>query len=275
MSIATSNSANVAVLAWNVNRFTHRREETAMRTAFRVLTWATGVLVMAAGACPAAAELVTVEYTAYIATVGGNPFGLDASARLAPVRGSFTYDTSTPDTLPADPQRGDYPHSAGGAFTAEFLGLVITGSPTPFVQIEDFTLGTFKTDVFRYFDGGSGRVMSLGGVPNPNVGLFIAFVDSSGNAFASDALPETFAFGQPPLAGPPVSFPHTFSLSDSGGTLLLQLDSLTQQVAVIPEPASALLLLAAAVVLAAGRQVARRIRLSKMSTRLDGRLSLP
>jgi hypothetical protein len=224
-----------------------------MRAAFRpLIVTLASVALTAASPYRVAAEQVTVEYSAFIATVAGNPFGLDASARLAPVSGSFTYETSTPDTLPGDPLRGEYPHKAGGGFTAEFLGLVMTGSATPLVQVENFT-----TDVFRYVDGGSGRVMSLGGVPNPNLGLFIAFVDSFGAAFSSDALPSTFPFAQPPLGGPPVTFPHTFTLTDGNGTLLLQLSSLTQQPAVVvPEPGAGWLLLGGVLVAAVGTRVA-------------------
>lgn len=181
-----------------------------------------------------AAAMVTYEFTATIATVSGTPFGYTTEqARTQPVTESFSYDTNTPDVNLGDTARGWYPHSAGGGFLATFLGTVITGSATPYVRIENLSF-----DTFRFFDGTSsspaGGLMSVNGSPNSTVQVGMAFTSS--NAFTSDALPVNLAFANPPLANP-VSFSHTFSIVDSGGTLLLNMSTLN----VVPEPSTAAL----------------------------------
>lgn len=178
-----------------------------------------------------AADKVTVMYQAHIATISGTPFGFDSSARTEIVTGSFTYDRTTGDVSPADAARGNYPHlGGGGAFQATVLGTTITGSTTPYVQIEDFGAGV--SDTFRYIDGprsigNQGGVMNVNGAARQDVQLTIAFTDSSGNAFTNDSLPFPLPFAVAPLAQPsPFFFPHTFSLKDNSGTMLLQLDSI-------------------------------------------------
>ena len=79
--------------------------------------------------------------------------------------------------------------------------------------------------------------MSLDGVPDPSVQLLLAFTDSSGTAFIDDALPTPLPFAVPPLSEPnPFFFPHTISLSDSGGTLLLQLNGINMVQQEPPSP---------------------------------------
>jgi hypothetical protein len=116
---------------------------------------------------------------------------------------------------------------------ASFLGTVVTGSATPYVRIENLS-----SDTFRFSDGLSGSpaggMMAVNGTPDGTVRVGMGFTTS--NAFTSDALPLDFPFAKPPLANP-VSFPHTFAITDSGGTLLLQLSTLT----VVPEPSAAAL----------------------------------
>ncbi len=181
------------------------------------------------------AAVVTIGYTATIATVSGSPFGYTADqARTQPVTGHFSYNTNTSDTNTGDPGRGYYPHTSGGDFVAMFLGTVVTGSATPHVRIENLS-----SDTFRFSDGllGSpapGGIMAVNGTPDGTVRVGMAFTAS--NAFISDALPLDFPFANPPLANP-VAFSHTFSITDSGGSLLLQLSTLT----VVPEPSAAAL----------------------------------
>lgn len=204
--------------------------------------------------------MIQVNYTATIQTVSGTPFGYDSSIRLEPVTGSFTYDTSTPDAAPLDPRRGNYPHTAGGGFTANFRTTTVTGSATPYVQIENLQFFGFKIDTFRFIDGPrivgpAGGIMSVDGTPDASVELAIAMTDSVGNAFANDSLPTTFPFAQPPLSNPSPNFSHTFSLRDRGGILLLQFDSLAQaSTSPVPEPASALLFITGATMLAMRRR---------------------
>jgi hypothetical protein len=206
-------------------------------------------LAALAGGGPANAQPVTIQYTATVQTVTGTPFGFGSSIRLAPVTGFFTYDRRTADTSPTDPARGNYPHTATfpGSFSATIQTTTFTGSATPFAQVENFT----GADTFRFEDGPSnnGGVMSVNGTPNAAAALFMALTDGSGNAFTSDALPALFPFARPPLANPAPTFPHTFTLSDSGGTLSMQFSTLAQ----VPEPSALLLALVGPAVVAARR----------------------
>jgi hypothetical protein len=112
------------------------------------------------------------------------------------------------------------------------LDTTITGSGTPFVEVENF--GSGVSDTFRFLDGprnigNQGGIMSVNGTPDNKVELGIAFSDTSGNAFSSDALPNPLPFAVPPLSEPsPFFFAHTFSIKDgTNGTLLLQLNSIS------------------------------------------------
>jgi hypothetical protein len=167
-----------------------------------------------------APRLVTVHFTGAVATVTGQPLGLGDPARAAPVSGSFTYDLQTRDQLPADPRRGRFEHGTTSAFTFTVLGHTVSGSGWAIVQTEDL-----DPDTFRYLDGPQGdgvpRVMKLDGAPAPTLKLGIAITDSTGALLKSDALPDPFP------AVDIAHLPHTFSLEDQGGTLLMQLDTLT------------------------------------------------
>jgi hypothetical protein len=137
--------------------------------------------------------------------------------RLTPVTGTFTFDTSTPDALPDDPDNADYFHEGGGAFTASFLGHTLTGSGTPLVEIR------MISSTFRFIDGpGSfddeGGVMSVDGVPDADNELW--FSAGTETDMVNDSMINPF---------PDYDFeshvgtPHTFSLSDDNGTMLLQM----------------------------------------------------
>jgi hypothetical protein len=109
------------------------------------------------------------------------------------------------------------------AFTFNVDGHKVTGSGKGILQTENLT----SSDTFRYFDGPQGdakvRTMKLDEVDRPNLKLLIAIVDSTAMMLTSDALPAPF----PTLDV--TKTPHTFSLSDEGGTLLMQLDTLVNQ----------------------------------------------
>lgn len=208
-----------------------------MKTNFTSITLTSCVASLSFWTATSTAAIVTYEFTATIATVSGTPFGYSsAQARTQPVTGFFTYNTLTPDVTTLT-GRGYYPHTlGGGGFRASFLGTVVTGSATPYVQIEDLS-----SDTFRFNDGplGSpaGGLMSVNGSPDNTVRVGMAFTASdSYGVFTSDALPENLAFANPPLANP-VSFSHTVSIVDSGGTMLLQMSTLNM----VPEPSVAAL----------------------------------
>jgi len=167
-----------------------------------------------------------------------------------------SYNTATAD-VNASAQRGNYPHSFGGGFLANFLSMTVTGSAAPYVTIEDLA-----SDTFRFNDGATGTpaggTMSVNGTPDVNVRVAMAFTDSSGTAFASDGLPQNLAFANPPCTNP-INFPHTFSIRDSDGTLLLQMNTLN----VVPEPPE-LALLAPGLSILCGRRRETRPRASAM-----------
>jgi hypothetical protein len=171
-------------------------------------------------------SLVTVAFTGQVETVAMMPLGLDSSARLAAVSGSFTYDLSLGDNLPLDPNNGRYQGNGTNTFTFTVLGHTVTGSGKARIDTQNLS-----SDTFRFVDGPQGdgvtRVMKLDGVASPTLALTIAITDTSGKMLTSDALPNPFPMVD--IANK-VNFDiaHTFSLSDSGGTLLMQLATLAE-----------------------------------------------
>jgi hypothetical protein len=177
--------------------------------------------------------LVTVQFTGTVQTVAPSP-GQDGSApgvplglgvaRLASVSGSFTYDLRVPESTStrSDPTRAIFLHSGTSQFTFTVGGHTVTGSGDAIVEVENL-----NPDTFRFRDGqqndGVTRTMKVDGVADPSLVLFFAVTDESeaGGVLTSDAEPDPFLF--------PASDPLTFSLSDSGGSLLMQLDSLVMQ----------------------------------------------
>ena len=164
----------------------------------------------------ARAAIVTVAYEARAATVAGKPFGLTVPLDTV-VTGYFTFDTSTPDT-DDDPMRGEYPHTHNSAFVADFLETEIRGSHTAFYEVQ--LSGSSPSDTFRAYDGprvvgNEGGTMSIDGTPDEDVQLFLAITD---DAFLNDDLIDPF----PAYTFGFLGTPHTFSLKDTHGTMLLQ-----------------------------------------------------
>lgn len=185
----------------------------------------TTVFLVIAGALagfarPAQAELVTVIYEARAATVVDQPFGVSVPLDT-PVHGYFTFDTSTPDSEPEDELDGAYQHDGNAAYLAEFLDTRITGSPTPFYWVDLGPNPAF--DTFRIYDGPravgfEGGIMSLDGVPDEDVELFLAV---SEDVFDDDALINPFPFYEFGFLGDS----HTYTLKDDRGTILMQFTS--------------------------------------------------
>jgi len=167
-------------------------------------------------------RLVTLQFTGTVQTVAGTPLGLDASVRLAPITGELAYDLNVLDANPTDPQRGRYLHDGTSQFTFAVSGHTVMGSGLAIVEVEDL-----NPDTFRFRDGPQNdtvtRLMTLDGTGDPSLVLLIAITDDSGAALTSDAEPDPFPFTNI------TAYPHTFSLEDDGGTLLMQLDSITMQ----------------------------------------------
>jgi hypothetical protein len=176
---------------------------------------------------------VTVAYTGQVVTVapapdGGMPLGFDTSVRTSAVSGSFSYDPGMADDLPNDPKNGKYQRGGVTAFSFTLQGHVVTGSGRSLLETQDMS-----SDTFRFRDGPQGdavvRTMKLDGADRASLVLFLAISDSSGAMLTSDVLPDPFPTVNIANKDGGFNIAHTFSLADSGGTLLMQLDTLVSQ----------------------------------------------
>jgi hypothetical protein len=181
-------------------------------------------LAFAVCAVDAHAKIVTVTWSAEAVTVSGKPFGLTVPLGTA-VNGYFTFDTAVPDGN-ASPFDGEYQQTGNAAFVASFLSTEIEGSATPFYWVDLEMTGEF--DTFRIYDGPrtvghEGGVMSIDGVPDEDIELFLAI---SEDVFDDDDLIDPFPLYHFGFLGTP----HTFSLEDDQGTMLLQLSAAAEVV---------------------------------------------
>jgi hypothetical protein len=170
-----------------------------------------------ASAATASGEIVTVTYEAKAVTVSKQPFGLAVPLNTI-VSGYFTFDTATDDLAPDDELSGEYQHDGNAGYLAEFLTTRITGSTTPFYEVDLIADPTI--DTFRIYDGPraagrEGGIMSIDGVEDDQIQLFLAVTE---DVFDSDALIDPFPFYTFGFLGTP----HTFTLKDDQGTLLMQ-----------------------------------------------------
>ena len=117
-----------------------------------------------------------------------------------PFWGRLTYDPDTPDLFPDDPQRGYYLQDVGAGATglelyvgqdffrtdaAQGFGLLVANDIASGMLLE------LPGDSFR-FRGGAAISSLNGDVPRLKLGAISAWIDPSGQVFASDALPTTF-----------------------------------------------------------------------------------
>jgi hypothetical protein len=174
-----------------------------------------------------APRLVGFSFAGSVVTVAradggvGLPLGFDGTVRTEAVTGSLSYDPTLVDMyLPLN--RGVYQAVAPqSTFTLTVKGKTVTGSMRAKLEVEDGT----TNDTFRFRDGPQAvdpvvRVMKLDGVDKPRLSLFIAISGGDGTMLTSEKLPDPFP------AIDIKKIPHTFSLEDEGGTLLMQLDTL-------------------------------------------------
>ncbi len=115
-----------------------------------------------------------------------------------------------------------------GGFVAAFGNHVVTGSDTPRIRVRDLTTG----DSFSFADGDRNSAdnrgtMTFNGVPADDIGLSLSISFGSTTIFSDDSLPSPFPIVYP-LPGFPRTHPHTFSLGDDNGGILLQFISLRQ-----------------------------------------------
>lgn len=196
------------------------------------------LLASSLAASSALAKRVTVAFEAEAATVTGNPFGMTVPLNT-PVRGYFSYETSTPDIFsnPADTMRGKFLIAGGWDFRAAFLGREVRGSGTA-----TSSTNLFGAPTLRFEDGKTSSedlVMSIDGVDDENIGLGFA-ISGQAKDLPTDQLPVFFTFNPPPGGAS-----HTFVLeSDTGvpattGSMLLQFLSF-HQVEFLLQPAIAI-----------------------------------
>jgi hypothetical protein len=178
------------------------------------------------GGEPPGPMLVTMDFAGQVATVAGTPLGFDSTVRTAAVSGSFAYDLRIADSNPSS-QHGQYLHNGTSVFTFTVAGHMVGGSGLAIVQTDYFDPQLQTPDTFRFLDGKQTsdtvtRIMTFDGAAAPSLSLLIAITRN--DLLSSDVEPNPF---------PAVDITntaqttHTFSLTDSGGTLLMQLSSLT------------------------------------------------
>jgi hypothetical protein len=168
---------------------------------------------------------VTVKFDGSVVTVSGSPFGLlPADVLDTPVTGSFTYDLGVADTLWSNAFYSLYDHEGWSApFVLDVGGRTITGSGMPVVTIELFS-HTFRwVDGPQILDESEFRVCSVDGVMDPSIQIDLSITPETFEPFPDDDLPAEFPFVGLDLYGTSI----TFSVIDSAGTLLMQLDSFT------------------------------------------------
>jgi hypothetical protein len=171
--------------------------------------------------CP---DRITLTFTGTVVTVAGTPLGFDSTVRTSTVIGSFTWDLCVTDERPSDPERATYDHSGSGAFEMRVRDKLIEGSGWPVLEVENLA----SSDTFRFRDGPqfndpTDRTLKVNGNLTPGLEQFFAITDDSATAFSSDGVPAIWPFN------PVTDYPHTFFLEDDGGSLLMQLTTLTDQ----------------------------------------------
>lgn len=188
------------------------------------------VAVLAAGHGRLGAVEVVLDFVATVETVRDEPFGLKVP-RGTRVSGAFVYETGAATDSNASEERGDYQLASSGAFRARFLGHEVVGSATPFLEVQNIGVGGGDTiDTFRFSDGDEdsprGGVMAFDGVADGEIALWLSITDGAGASFDDDDLPALFPMQMRDGGG---AFPHTFSLQDGRGLMLLQFESLLQR----------------------------------------------
>jgi len=165
---------------------------------------------------------VRVAFEAIAEGFVGEPFGLNQTEHYhVAASGWFQYDATENDDNLGDEDRGEYHHANNGGFELLIEGILIEGSDDPFVEIEGY-----GPDSFIYQDGpGSwgdqAGIMTVDGLSDKNLDLFIIFTDDDGSTFEADELPAEF-----PMAD--IEIAHTFSLKGREDDLYLEFTSLTQ-----------------------------------------------
>ena len=164
---------------------------------------------------PADCELAIVEFVGKMVTISGIPLGLGDTDRETPVTGRFGWKPCIADGDSFEGY-GTFPHGGDALFELDWADGSVRGSG--FASVETVVWDDSQT--FRYVDGarvaavdGSPPQMTLNDVPAADLSLWMSLtvVDQ----LDADVAPASLTIDP--------ALPHTFSLEDSGGTLLLQL----------------------------------------------------
>ncbi len=168
-------------------------------------------MLLACGPAP----VVELLFEGRIATVANSPLGLDEGVLGEEISGSLSY-AITFDTNLDDEGRGVYDQAGVGGLDVTLGGARVQSSGYGRLVLTDG-----NTDIWRYSDGlpNDGGVMSVDGTEDVDLQFYLSVSDSSGEAMSSDELDERFPFAE--IA----DFPHTFSIRDLGGTVLLQIST--------------------------------------------------
>jgi hypothetical protein len=116
--------------------------------------------------------------------------------------------------------RGDFLMLGTWDFRADFLGKTVRGSGAATASTN-----LFGSPTLRFDDGVNDReagIMSINGVPNDTIGLGFS-ISGEAKDLPTDQLPARFTFNPPPDGAS-----HTFVISDSSGSMLLQFRSFQQ-----------------------------------------------
>lgn len=186
-----------------------------------------GIAVIALGtfgSAPARAAIITFNFNGVITSVSSSLF--DPSVQVgAPIRGSYTFDSTTPNNYPNDPTIGVY-ESSGPPY-----GLAVSFGSDTFLA-DSFTTTIYNLGPFAYIVSADINV----DVPGGSLGQFYLRLDDPTQFVASsNALPVT-----PPTVNSFVEREINFSYaySSSVGEIQGKLDSITA--APVPEPSPVL-----------------------------------
>ncbi len=159
-------------------------------------------------------DIVYIDFTGEVVTVASAPLGRD-DLREQPVTGFLGYNPCIGDRDEAD-DRGSYRHAGSSEFQVQIDDLLIEGSGQATVAI------VVPGSTWRFEDGEGSelpRSMSVNGNELGSLELWISTGPADSEAFTDDSIPEPDWLD--------AEAPHTFSISEAGGTILIQWDTLT------------------------------------------------
>ena len=192
----------------------------------RRFIFAVGVLCCAVGL----SSPITFQFTGTISQVPLDEVFGDIT-QGQPMTGDFTFESTSPDLVPADPSTGSYQAPAGPpyVFNVSFAGHAFSAS-------DSLGVAVFNASVDQY------SVMATNALLSETLEIFLQ--DNTGTVFANDSLPLS-----PPLLSAFATSPVAFSLDATFGAGEVQVngtvDSLTCSscsATAAPEPSSAALL---------------------------------